>query len=108
MIEWLVVAAVVAIAGAAATTLSSTVRLRVSHWLREHGLNHSALMDAWILLDGTAGRIRGRLRLRTATYGTTVLTLERDFTWDEIDDPVLLAAVRSAGHAETLILDQLT
>lgn len=107
MIEWLVVAAVVALAGAAAT-LSNVVRQRVARWLGEHGLRHSALMDAWILLDQQASRIRGQLRLRTRTYGISIVTLDRTLAWTEIDDPDLLAALRSTGRAEARILDQLT
>ena len=106
MIEWLVIAAVVALAGAA-VTLSNEIRQRVASWLREHDLNRSALMKAVILLDRSASGIRGRLQLGTERYGTRTVVLARTFAWSEIDDPALVAALRSAGHARADVLHQL-
>ncbi|GAA0466026.1 hypothetical protein Ade02nite_47140 [Paractinoplanes deccanensis] len=105
MIEWLVIAGVALLAGAA-VSLTQDVQKSVAAWLRSHGLARSALMDAWVVLANTASGIRGRLRLTTRQYGTQVVVLERTYRLDQIDDPQVRALLRAGSHAEMNVLDQ--
>jgi hypothetical protein len=105
VIEWLVIAAVAALAGVV-VSLSNDVRQSVAAWLRAHHLAETALMDAWILLDATASGVRVRLRLTTRRYGTQEIVLDRVYRPDQIDDPQVRALLQQRSHAKIRILDQ--
>jgi hypothetical protein len=106
MIEWLLIAVGAVLAGAATASLSSDVRQSVAAWLRTRGLARTALMDAWLVLDRSAGAIRAALRL-TTTYGTQELVLDRRYQWDQIDDPEVRTLLRRRRHVELHVLDQI-
>src|ERR1700722_16910528 len=73
-------------------------------WLRARGWNKSVLMDALLVLDKLAGKVRCRLFATTRKTGTVQVdeTVDR---MDQIDDPQVRAELRKRGVAERSVLN---
>lgn len=100
-----VVALVAALFGAAVVvTFWGAVKDAVGAWLRERGLDKSALMSAVVVLDKLAVGIRRRVKVRTA-QGLYVV-LDQELRIEDIDDPTIRAMVEQQ-HTEIDILNDL-
>ncbi|MEU7882980.1 hypothetical protein [Microbispora bryophytorum] len=105
---WLVVAAVVAAAGAATATIVfwNSVRTTVAAWLHRNNLHTSALMSATVLLDRIAVGVRRRVRVQTRTHGVRVIA-DEELTLDQVDDPKVKAQLARDGHLNIDIMHHL-
>lgn len=100
-ISWLIIGAV---AAGFAVAFWDNIREKVSAWLRNRGLSHSALMDAWIKLDSVMGRIRCRIFVKTREHGVQETSETTYESIDDIEDPDVQKALRANGYAEKNIM----
>lgn len=104
MIDLIVLGGLAALGALFAVTLSKDVQQRVAQWLREHGLANSALMDAVVYLEKVGSTIRASVRVMTRTQHTEILTLERTYSIDQIDDPAVRAALQQHDRAQQNVM----
>lgn len=104
-----------AIAGAAAgisaligASLMRDVQHRVAHWLREHHLSKSKLMDAVILLDEVGSVIRASVRVLVQDRSPEVLTIKRTYKVSDVKSQQLLAELKQRQHAEQNVMSLFT
>ena len=93
------------VAACFAVAFWNKIREEVATWLRNNGLSHSALMDAWIKLDLIAGRVRCRIFGKTQKYGTQEIS-ETTYDLNEIDDEDVQRELRARGYSEKNIMSQ--
>jgi hypothetical protein len=82
------------------------IREKVAGWLRNRGLQKSALMDAWIVLDNLVTTVRCTIFVKTQTTVTQKVS-ETTYSRDEIrqKDPDVYAELQKRGNLETNIMD---
>jgi hypothetical protein len=88
-----------------AITFWDSIRTAITGWLRRHGLEQSALMEAVIQFDRLAVGVRRRIKVRTYR-GTEIISEER-LAIDQIDDPNLRALLRQHSEVNVDILRDL-
>lgn len=94
------------VAGALVVTYWDELSDAVAGWLREHGLENGALMEAWIRLDSLATRIRARIFVRTRQHGR-VQVQETTLTPEQVEELGLSSPLRRHGHVEASILEHI-
>lgn len=82
------------------------IRERVANWLHRHGLEKSALMEAWVQADRAVSRIRAKVLVRTWDQKVHVVATET-YSLDEVDDLDVLCQIDRNGTACTSILHEL-
>jgi hypothetical protein len=107
MYHLIIYAAIAAFSGLVSlvsVSMLKDVHQRVARWLRQNGLENSALMDAIVLLDNVGTAIRGRVKVVTRSQRTEILMLERTYSIHQIKDPQLCAALEQRRHAEQNVM----
>lgn len=79
---------------------------KVAEWLRQHNLDKSILMDAWVKLDRTMVGIRSRIFIRTARTGNIMIT-EENLSLNQIDDSEVRAELERQGCSSRNIMAML-
>lgn len=82
------------------------IRETVAKWLRQQGLEKSALMDAWVKLDSIAGTVRSRIFAKTEKTGETIIS-ETEYEMSEIDDEDVKKQLKERGYFDRDIMDLL-
>jgi len=104
MIEWIIGGAIVGLFLTA--VFWDDIVEKVAAWLREHNLEKSHLMRAWVRLDNFVSSVRRKIFVKKR-YGGTVTVSEEVVDKDEVDDPDVLEELRKRGHYEQDILDMI-
>jgi hypothetical protein len=103
---FLVAGVIAAVIGAGAVvTFWDSVRNLITGWLRQRGLEKSALMEAVIQFDRLAVAIRRRVKVKTRS-GVEIISEER-LSIEQIDDPHLRTLVALHGQVDVDILQDL-
>ncbi len=81
------------------------IRDTVAAWLRDQGLQNSALMDAWIVIDGLVTSVRRRIFVKTRQTGEQKIS-ETTHTLDEIREsyPDVYAELEKRGYVKKNIM----
>jgi hypothetical protein len=93
------------LAASVAVAYWDNVREAVATWLRNKGLQKTALMDAWITLDLVVGRVRSRVFTKTRQHDTAQIS-EETVPLDQLDEG-MRAQLRQSGYAEKNIMSLL-
>ena len=105
MIQIVLALAAALIGTAVAVTFWGAVKDAVGKWLRELGLEKSALMSALVVLDKLAVGVRRQVKVRTAD-GPYVI-IDQEMRLEDIDDPKIRALAEQQPHTEIDILHDL-
>jgi hypothetical protein len=103
----LIIYAVIAFGGLVSlvsVAMLKDVQQRVARWLRQNGLENSALMEAIVFLDKVGTAIRVRVKVVTRSQRTEILMLERTYSIHQVKDAQLRAALQQRGHAEQNVM----
>lgn len=81
------------------------IRETVAAWLRARGLQESALMDAWVVLDNLVTVIRRKIFVKAKQTGEQKIS-ETTHTLDEIreSDPDVYAEIEKRGQVKQNIM----
>ncbi|MUG91333.1 hypothetical protein F7734_02050 [Scytonema sp. UIC 10036] len=81
------------------------IRENVAAWLRKKGLQKSALMDAWVILDKLATGIKSSIFVKTRDTGTQQVS-EQEYTEEELydSDPNVYAEFQKRGYLKKNIM----
>ncbi len=92
-------------AGYFAWQYRNQIRESVAAWLREHGLQDSALMKAWIVFDRLTSRVRRSLMVETKQTGTQQIS-QTTHSLEEIrkTDPDVYDQLQRLGYAKKDIM----
>jgi hypothetical protein len=101
LIIYAIIAAFISLVSAA---LLKDVQQRVARWLRQNGLENSALMNVIIFLDMVGAAIRVSVKVMTRSQRTEILMLDRTYPIHQIKDAQLRAALEQRGHAEQNVI----
>ena len=108
VIYYAIAGAAVGIAALIGASLMRDVQHRVAHWLREHHLSKTKLMDAVVLLDEVGSTIRASVRVLAQDLSPEVLTIERTYKVSHIKSQQLLADLKQRQHAEQNVMSLFT
>ncbi|MEM9924824.1 MAG: hypothetical protein AAF915_13895 [Cyanobacteria bacterium P01_D01_bin.50] len=113
MDNWKIILGAIALGGGIYFALKYRHKIReeVAKWLRDRGLEKSALTEALLVFDtvaGSPGVIRRKLFVTTQETGEQKLS-EENFTMDEFKKlyPDMAAEVERRGHASKNILEDI-
>lgn len=97
--------AIVVTVGYLAWNHQHQIRESVATWLRQHGLQDSALMKAWIVFDRLISRVRRYLMVETRQTGTQKIS-ETSHSLEEIrkTDPDVYDQLQKLGYAKKDIM----
>lgn len=84
------------------------IRETVASWLRRRGLQKSALMDAWVILDNLVVGVSCKIFVNTRETGTQKIS-ETTYSDAEIreKDPELYKELQKRGNLEANVMDLL-
>jgi hypothetical protein len=108
LIIYAIVGAAAGIGALIGASLMRDVQHRVAHWLREHHLARTKLMDAVILLDEVGSVIRASVRVHVQDRSPEVLTIKRTYKVSDIESQELLAELKQRHHAEQNVMSLFT